>query len=355
MNSNVKKYRGCSDIIGGTLVFTSHIGEVKNCMTPCCHMSMMNLATELLDDPESTVNNFFKFRHNLNNENKKLAEENNNERNYTADCIDCPKYIVNEWDDVSDTLCYVSLAMAPAPCQSKCMYCAHLSKDNSLSDESKDAYERLIKLLKYMKEKNIITKDTTIQVASGEITIHPYKDQILEIVNGLNVKFFSNCFKFDQGIADHLRGNPQSSINLSIDSGTASTWKKVKGFNNFNRVVSNLRKYYNYCDQVNHQQIELKYIVMPEINTQTQDYNGIIKIMKDLNVKELIISREFSVYYQPSTKEYETLYENIITLASLCKINGLSYIMADGIFTQYDMNYIEDGVSKKLIDISKTK
>ena len=120
--------------------------------------------------------------------------------------------------------------------------------------------------------------------------------------------------------------------------------EKIKGFNNFNTVINNLRKYYQYCDQENHQQIELKYIVLPGINTRKQDYDGIINIMKRLKVNQLIISRNFKTYYDPSTPEYNELFDNIVSLASICNSNGLTYKMAEGVFNMDEINYITNHV-----------
>lgn len=128
------------------------------------------------------------------------------------------------------------------------------------------------------------------QVASGEVTIHPYKKRMLELMKDKTSKFLTNCFIYDNQIAEILKSNPHSCINLSIDAGTAETWHKVKGVNNFRNVLENLSKYSNSC--ISPEQITLKYIILPGINDNKNDYQGVIDIMKKLKIKSLIISRD---------------------------------------------------------------
>ena len=77
------------------------------------------------------------------------------------------------------------------------------------------------------------------------------------MVKGKTANFYTNAFVFDEDIAQNMHNNPNSFINLSIDAGTPQTWKKVKGFDNFDKVTDNLVKYYVNCARPG--QITLKY------------------------------------------------------------------------------------------------
>lgn len=137
-------------------------------------------------------------------------------------------YQKNQWG--SDGLVhYVNLSMYPAPCQCKCIYCA-IQRDkkfmNASTEEAKKAYDKLFEMLEYAVEHEIIAPDARWQVSSGEITIHPYKDRIIELVKNKSSIFYTNCFLFDEKIAGILHDNPNSAINLSIDAGLPQTWKK---------------------------------------------------------------------------------------------------------------------------------
>lgn len=136
----------------------------------------------------------------------------------------------------------------------------------------------------------IIADDAVWQISSREIAIHPYHDRIMNIVKGRIACFYTNCMKFDEDIAKNLHDNPRSTINLSIDSGTPETWRKIKGLDNFDKVIENLSKYYVASTRPG--QITLKYIVMPGINDNYEDFTSVIEIMKVLKVNRLIIARD---------------------------------------------------------------
>ena len=72
---------------------------------------------------------------------------------------------------------------------------------------------------------------------------------------------------------------------LSIDCGTPETWRKIKGFNNFDKAIENLEKYREYTTRPN--QIRFKYIILPGINDSADDYEGLIEIMKRLDIRIL--------------------------------------------------------------------
>ena len=342
-------YCSCMDLEHYSLIITTTCDTYKVFLTPCCEMALTRTTGDNIDNPNEAINNFIEFRRNMIEENKRVYHTDDRTRIYTNQCVNCPKYIVKDWSDRSDNITFFALSMGHAPCQSKCIYCYNGSYNYELTDEGKEVYDKVFNFMKFLKTNDFINKNAYCQTSSGEISIHPYKDKILDIVDGFNVMFLSNCFKFDQGIANHLTKSPGSYINLSIDSGTSVTWKKVKGFNNFYTVVSNLYKYRRYCDQTtNTQQLTLKYIVMPDVNTRCQDYLGVIKLMKKLDVRNLIISRNLCYNPDNSSDEYRYLFDCIIELAYTCRSNGLSYTLFFGGFTEDEQLFVDQQVKQRL-------
>lgn len=63
----------------------------------------------------------------------------------------------------------------------------------------------------------------------------------------------------------------------------------MKGFNRFDVVRENLKKYAQYGT------VKLKYIVLPGWNDSQADYEGTIALMESLGLKELILSMEFGL------------------------------------------------------------
>lgn len=344
-------YQSCNEVEKFHLVILSKIDRTSEWFTPCCNLSIIGPKSKVADDPEESLNNFIELRHNMIEENRRVYQTDDKERIYTNACQYCTSYVVNDWSDNTDKISFMNLSMAPATCQSKCMYCGFIQQDNSITTQSKESYERLFKILEFIKMNNMTEKNVLWQLSSGEITIHPYKKRLLELVDGLNVSFLSNCFVFDFGIADHLRKNPKSTLNLSIDSGRSITWRKVKGVNNFCKVLENLKRYCSYVNQDAVQQITLKYIVMPGINTDIRDYTGVINIMKENKIWNLIISRDTGVSYDISDDKYMNLLTNISDLAYMCKINGFNYDLTYTLFSESEIDRIKKMVDDRLQQI----
>lgn len=344
INKNI--YRSCENIEMFHVQINGRIDNGDSFIYPCCTMSINNhtiASTSLLDTTEDTVKKFFEIRHNMIEENKKIYYKNISERLYTKYCEGCSKYVIKEWNSIDEKIQYINLSMYPSPCQAKCIYCYVERHENLNDDDVKKSYEKLFNFLSYLKETNVIDENTVWQICPGEITIHPYRNKIYDLVGNNHAFFLTNGFVFDIDIANKLRMNKSTSIYVSLDSGTSETWKKVKGVDNFNSVIENLNKYYEYCDSNIYGQIILKYIIIPGINTTRKDYDGILDIIKRFHIKRFIISREIG-NKTSSISEQRTVLMKAIKLASLCKLNNVEFEFADELYTPDDIEYIKQHI-----------
>lgn len=141
----------------------------------------------------------------------------------------------------------------------------------------------------------------------------------------MTAAFYTNCFIFDEKVAANLKANPHSVINLSIDSGTKKTWFKVKGVNNFDAITVNLVKYLNSSSRSG--QITLKYIILPGINDNIEDYLYLIEIMKILKVKHLTIARDTRIKYTLDAKLSQKLISAAGYLAAILHKNEMTMDM----------------------------
>ena len=139
--------------------------------------------------------------------------------------------------------------------------------------------------------------------------------------------FFTNSFKYDEGIAQHLRDNAHSLLFLSMDAGLPETWKKVKGVDNFEQVVSNLVKYHNTAAAAG--KIRLKYIVLPGINDTWEDYVSFVNIAKLLKVENVQISRDYMNRVSMSPEERTVLVSAAAYLLALCQKSGVPVFLPD--------------------------
>ena len=85
-----------------------------------------------------------------------------------------------------------------------------------------------------------------------------------------------------------MRTNNKAILCCDLDAGTPETYIKVKGFHKFYDVVSHLKRYAKSGS------VRIKYIILPGINDLKEDYEGMIAILKELELLELQLSPEFS-------------------------------------------------------------
>lgn len=229
-------------------------------------------------------------------------------------CAGCANLSTADWDPKMK-LTYINLNLYPSPCQCKCIYCNWDVKWYD-TPEVYAGYQKAFEILNLAKEHGIISSKATWQTSAGEITIHPLKKEILSLVKGYRTNFYTNGFLYDADVAQNLRENPLSTVNVSLDSGTAETYQKVKGFDRLEQVVENLTKYRSATSRS--EQLEIKYIILPGINNRDQDYAGLMEILQSMDVHSLILSSDILEKYS-SPEKRELTMEAAAKLCTICK------------------------------------
>lgn len=203
-------------------------------------------------------------------------------------CDGCPN-IMEDWFAVNRkvrTLTYGEVGT----CNYKCCYCKSITKGNHLVPEA----VTLPELITFLKENNILEDDVRIEVACGEISIYPKRKELYKAIRGHFSFLFSNASVYDDEIARLIK-EERSVLNTSVDAGTRETYAKVKGYDLFEEVRTNL---YRYANEGKKGSVELKYIFMPGINDTPADINGFIELcryVKPFSVKlshDMFISGE---------------------------------------------------------------
>ena len=310
------KYKSCEMISKMALNINGRIDIDEKVISLCCENLPSRPGIPLSDKADETLERFIGLRSLL------IAQGFRTPQKTNFGCAGCKNYIEREWN-INPFIGYVNLSMYPAPCQSRCCYCGVKKWDNS--SEVNKAYKNLFNFLELANSSGVIDSDALWQISTGEITIHPYKEQILKLVLNKSCVFYTNAFIFDEDIAKNLHDNPHSAINLSIDAGTPQTWRKVKGVDNFDKVTDNLVKY--YVNSGHPGQITLKYIVLPGINDYYEDYQSLMEIMKVLDVTHLSISRDTRTKYQQESNEELKLITSAAYLLAFCHKNEVTVDM----------------------------
>jgi len=335
-------YKSCAFINGFALNFNDRMDGGRRCVTLCCEPLPDIPAIALCETGKETLEVFRQMRERVILE----SVSPNEERKFTSACQKCADYSLGDWKN-SYLISYINLSMYPAPCQCKCSYCT-VCKDYFNTGNTADVaecYEKVFDTLKHALEIGIIAPKAHWQVSTGEIAIHPYRQRIFDIVQNRTVTFYTNCFIFDSHIAANLAANPDSTINLSIDSGSRETWRKVKGVDNFREIIENLAKYRNSSSRPG--QITLKYIVLPGVNDNHDDYAAVIDLMKGLGTTHLTLARDTSVKYGLGEEESERLVTAVGQLTAMLYQNKLTFDMFT--FTPQEREKIVIAATKSVI------
>jgi len=267
-------------------------------ISPCCTWSPHGLAPhiKISESGETNYLNWVKLR-------KEVTDERTlpfDERQLGKACFNCHNYLEcsdEEAVHLPEQIHNIFISMYPSPCQSRCIYCP-LCRDGSFDvsknrEQTQKTFQGIVNTIKYIVDRGLIYEDGHIAFTSGEISIHPFRDQLIKASGNIPKRFSSNVFNFSQEIADCLSVDSRSTINLSIDCGTSKTWHKIKGRDNFHEIIAHLKLYKDHCIDSN--QIELKYIWLPGINDSIEDLEGIVHILGQLDIAKIIISDNFEL------------------------------------------------------------
>jgi hypothetical protein len=235
---------------------------------------------------------------------------------FNEKCMMCPLRVQIEPFDIN-RIEYINMSNYPNYCNSNCIYCG-MGIGNPSNDLSHTMSHSKVPLIcdtiPYLEHAGLISEDTRFGVACGEIAVNPFKDRIYDAMKGRTVIWLSNCFAYESRIAENLSTIRNSALNLSIDAGTPETWRKVKGISNYNEVVDNLKQYHKAG------KITLKYIILPGINDNIDDYTGVSELMLALDVPMLEISKDIS---KPIDDAHINAHKK---LTSVLKAYGLEWI-----------------------------
>jgi wyosine [tRNA(Phe)-imidazoG37] synthetase (radical SAM superfamily) len=346
-----EKYYSCSMIERFSLNFYLRIDKGDKCLTLCCEGVAAGRppGTAFQEAAQESMESFRQMRDDIIAESKKFNEPgaSGGERKFTQGCAKCANYRLGEWRN-DGLIHHVNLSMYPARCQGKCIYCGmHKGHFGVFKKaDAAESYEKMFNAIDYARENGMIAMDAAWQVSSGEITIHPYRDRIFDLVKNQAATFFTNCFIYDKKIAQNLASNPRSAINLSIDSGTPQTWFKVKGVDNFDDITNNLVKY--HAASARSGQITLKYIVLPGLNDTREDYLSVIELMKALSVKHLDLSRDTRIKYALGTKQRNDLIKSMAYLVAMLHKNKMTFSMGQFSLTdQEQINTLANDLLRK--------
>jgi len=240
------------------------------------------------ENAEDTINNILEIRHSIIKGLNCVADTE-----IAKSCEGCCrlKIVQNHLSDIGygiEKFSLINISCYPSICQAKCIYCSVPNdQNNNYQGAQQSNFPKMIAaMIQYLLRNNLIEEKCRFQFAPAEITITPFKKELLEATEGFDSTYLTNGYIFDQQIADSLSNN-DSMISLSLDCGTRETFRLIKGNDMFEKVVDNIRSYRS------HGRVGLKYNILPGINDNKNDIDGMIKLIKELNLNNINLSFDY--------------------------------------------------------------
>ena len=210
-------------------------------------------------------------------------------------CQNCMYLEEKDWDDNDKKINNIEI-FHWNQCNCACVYCGNRGETHLKITEKKGKSEfvDLYKILKsFIKEKHFADK-VNVSFVGGEPTLLKEFPDILKLFmkHGYKMHVLSNGILYEKLIAKSLKINPENNMTISLDCGSKELFKKIKGVDKFDVVVSNIKKYIKDSDE-NSRNLLIKYILIEGLNDSKEEIIKWLELCKDMGVSTLHPSIEF--------------------------------------------------------------
>lgn len=192
-------------------------------------------------------------------------------------------------------------------------------------------------------------ENTHIVWGGGEPTLKPKFDiitkNLLDSDNVSKVRVLSNSLKFSENLND-IVSNEKIRIVTSIDAGTQSTFKEIRGKGQIRKVLDNLK---TYTKSIHSQEnLTIKYI-LTEDNYFSNELDEFVKLIKEYEFEDNFI--QISCNFKLETPTDEMIYA-IYELAGRLLTNGFPFVYVDDLIR--DRLNISETTAQNLISYLKS-
>lgn len=219
---------------------------------------------------------------------KREIRENHKNGIIHPNCEGCFNLEEKDWDD-SDIInnFYISHW---TKCNCNCSYCytdSDKKKFNSLKEY------KMMPILKEMLSKGIMDFNGYLAFGGGEPAVLREFDDIVNLFLKNNVRSIvtnSSGIKLVKSIEKGL-GTGRLDVTVSVDAGSREVYKKIKNIDAYNKVIDNLKKYVK-CQKKFTDKVRSKYIIIPEINDNSEEIEKWLQTSAKIGIKEVVIDVE---------------------------------------------------------------
>jgi wyosine [tRNA(Phe)-imidazoG37] synthetase (radical SAM superfamily) len=241
-----------------------------------------------------------------------------NDDHSVMDCKRCLMVVRKRYGDIIfSRLGHVDLQHY-SYCNLRCTYCAYTQKDLHLRPQ----YNALSVLQCFSPEN--IEWNAHVDFAGGEPTLLENLDEYLEFFRNrrIRVLMFTNAVKFHQAIYNGLEDGSIYIATTSVDAGTPSTYKSLRGRDSYLRVLENLSRY-AAAGSKGKGMLAVKYIFC-ENNCSDDDVAGFAYAMLALRPQQVWLTFDFSpMFLAKKDYDYSKGIEAYAKLYLLLKKHGI--------------------------------
>lgn len=318
-----KKYRSCYWLEHGFVCYPSNL--------TCCCFPKSPVLGSAKDNVVDMVDDFLTAR-------ERLIEANQGDNPPCAGC----RVFREEYTPTDKKIMTFNFS-THSYCQFSCTYCT--LQQNPETKNQKEKYDA-IAIATELKRRGMLADKLRVVCSPGEIAIHPNKEAYYDFIeeNADTVTFCSNAAKYDERLAKILSRSMQNQLLVSMDCGTAETFKMVKGIDLYEKVKENLKKYREATSQ-----IFLKYILL-DCNCNEEDLDGFIELCSSLQVERFEISadlRRKTDYINATVPEQEIVNAAVRLIKGAIE-NQLEFVIYKKFIGNANLEAIKNALSDEI-------
>lgn len=265
------------------------------------------------------ANNYNEFDFDKIFEIKKKWKEQIASGNPPERCKGCPNIV--ETDELVEDLAFNFVDVNNfVNCNSKCIYCDVWSTEGFTETSLLPKFEELF-------EKGLLKNSNHgyIQFAGGEPALMKDFEKIVDLCLSNGIQRYivnSNGIKYSEGI-NRLISEAQTSLCVSLDSGTAETYQKIKQVPCFEKVVENLKRYAS-SQKDGQSTVKSKYIILKDINDNIEEINKWYDLSLEIGIKFVVLDVEREWFKHNNREINEKMKELIEHIQNRCKEDGIA-------------------------------
>lgn len=250
-------------------------------------------------------------------EEREAIKQDCKEGKMLSNCEGCHFLEDLEWDCINTKREFKTVQLSHyLKCNSNCIYCGNHTEYNP-KDKTPDTYNS-VPIIKDMLDKGYINQNTHVDFAGGEPTLYYKFEELLNLLIKNNVKdiiVHSNVILYSKAIELGIKLGFVS-ICVSIDAGTKETHEKVKRVKSFNKVWKHIKKYAKVKNPIFKNRIELKYIIIPNLNDSEKEIELWIDKAIKAGVNNLVLNADNNIFIQEHSQEdKERMLKRVVELS----------------------------------------